>query len=104
MRSASASLGAEEPPPGGLAALVVFELHALGHARLHVVLAKRRRLARDAGEELGAVHELVERRGERRRRVAPREKLAARVAHGVTRGETALHVVARGRRHAADAE
>ena len=40
---ARASLRAEEPPPGGLAALVVLDLHALRDARLHVVLAERRR-------------------------------------------------------------
>ena len=69
-----------------------------------VVLAERRRLAGDAGEQLGAVDQLAEGRRERRGRVAPGHQLAAGVAHGVAGREAALDVVAGGGSHAADAQ
>src|SRR5215208_1248276 len=86
-RGRPASLGAEKPPPGGLAALVVLEFHAVGQARFHIVLAERRLLARYAGEQFRAVHDAVERRGERGRRIAPGHQLAAGVADRVAGGE-----------------
>ena len=73
-------------------------------ARLHGGAVERRLLARDAGEQLGAVGDLRERGRERLGRVAPGDQLAAGVPDRLAGGEASLGVVARRRRHAAQAQ
>src|SRR6478609_1404083 len=94
-------LDREQVPPGGLAALVEVELEALGQRLLDLVLAERRLGAGDAGDELAALCEALDRLAQHGLGVTPRDELVARVADGVAGAETALDVVPRGRRDAA---
>ena len=80
-------LGAEEPPPRRLAALVVVELDALRHRALDGVAAQRRALARDARDELAALGDRAQRLREDVRGLAPRDQVVARVADGVADAE-----------------
>src|SRR5215218_2977391 len=97
-------LSAEDPPPGRLASLMQLELHALGHEAANLVGAERALLALDAGEQLRARGEALERGGERGRRIAPRDELPLGVANGLAGLEPPLRVVAGGRRNPAQSK
>src|SRR3954452_7492928 len=97
-------LDCEEVPPRGLAALVEVQLEAFGQCLLDLVLAQRRLGAGDAGDELAALGELLDRRAQDLLGLAPGDELVARIADGLARAEATLYVVARGGRHAAGRE
>src|SRR3954452_7133503 len=97
-------LDCEQEPPGGLAALVVVELQAIRQRLGDFVLAQWRPGARDAGDELAAFGQLLDRLAQDLVGLAPGDELVAGVADGIARAETALGVVTRGRRHAAGRE
>src|SRR5919109_113918 len=91
-------LGAEQPPPGGLAPLVELQLDALRQLTAQLVTAQWRLVALDAGEQLAAAGYALQGGGQGRRRVTPGDQRAVCVAEGVTGLEATLGVIARGRR------
>src|SRR5438067_8630444 len=99
-RLAARLLDGEQVPPGRLAALVEIELESAGQRALDLLARERGLRARNAGDELAAFGERLDRLGEHGLGIAPRDQLIARVADRVACAEAALDVVARRRRDA----
>src|SRR4051812_18054580 len=90
-------LDGEQVPPGGLAALVEVQLETGRQGLLDLVLAQRRLGAGNAGDQLAAFGQALDRLAQDMLGVAPRDQLVAGVANGVAGAEASLRVVACGR-------
>src|SRR4051812_35712609 len=98
-----ALLGTHQPPPGGLAAALDFELGAGRREAGDDVALERGAVAFDDRQQLGFAAELAEDDLERLGRLAPGDELLVDEADRVAAAEAALGVVAGGLGDAAGA-